>query len=61
MLHTLLTDQVHSTFHVVQASAVKFGLHVGSMKFNTWNKECVSVNIIIQIILHMHLFIHYVQ
>jgi len=50
MLHTLLIDQEHSTLHVVQASAVKFGLHAGSMKFNTQNKECLSVNIIIQII-----------
>ena len=45
MLHTLLIDQAHSAFHVVQASAVKFGLHAGSMKFNTQNKESLCVNI----------------
>jgi len=61
MLHTLLIDQDHSPYHVVQVSSVIFGLHAGSMKFNTQNKECLSVNIIIQIILHMHLFIHHVQ
>ena len=61
MLRTLLIDQDHSTFHVVQASAVKFGLHAGSMKLNTQNKEFLSVNIIIQIILYMHLFVNHVQ
>jgi hypothetical protein len=61
MLHTLLIDQDHSNFDVVQASAVKFGLLAGSMKFNTQNKECLSVNKIIQIILYMHLFVNHVQ
>jgi len=60
MLHVLLIDRAHSTCYVVQATSAKFGLHVGSMKFSTQNKECLSLNIIIQIILHMHFSIHHV-
>jgi hypothetical protein len=32
-------EQAYSTLYVVQATSVKFGLHVGNMIFNTQNEE----------------------
>jgi hypothetical protein len=31
--------QVCSTIYMVQATLAEFGLHVGNMKFSTWNEE----------------------
>ena len=36
-----------STFHMMQATSPKFGLHAGNMKMNTQNKEGISVRILI--------------
>jgi hypothetical protein len=61
MLLALHIDQAHSTCYLVQATSAKFELHVGSMKVSIQNKEWLSLNIIIQIILHMHFSIQHVQ
>jgi len=56
-------DQTGSTFCVVWATAVKFGLQAGKMKFNKENAEGINVCIIIQvyIILLVYLFTHRMQ
>jgi len=35
-----------SNFYVVQTTSPEFGVHVGSMKFNTQNEETVRAHII---------------
>jgi hypothetical protein len=38
MMDYFSPNQAHSFFYVVRATWVKFGLHVGDMKFNTQNE-----------------------
>jgi hypothetical protein len=41
--------QAGSTFCVMRATAVKFGLYTGNMKFNKENAERINICIIIQV------------
>jgi hypothetical protein len=49
--------------YVVQATSVKFGLHVGNMIFNTQNEEWINTSLptIKHIILPVHFSTHYAQ
>jgi len=38
-MHIVSVLQAYTTLYVVQATSTKFGLHAGSMKFNTQSEE----------------------
>jgi hypothetical protein len=49
-MHIITVVQTSTSLFVAQATSEKFGLHAGSMRFNTQSEEWISICIIICIV-----------
>lgn len=58
-LHVL--QQARSTFDAVQATAAKFGLHTGNIKFDTQSVELINIRIMICTALPVRVCVHHVH
>jgi hypothetical protein len=53
--------QPWTTFFMLGATLVKFGLHAGNMKFNVRNEEWTSISAIICTVVPVYLITRYVR